>query len=213
MYKDQDAGMATYSYQQYLKPLLMPILAFYVFLNARKNHYRTSKLLIFIAFVFAWAGDIVLLNNSNTALIIGLVLFVGMHVAYTIFFFRLNPFKIAKATEIFIGVLILLIVILQFFKYIKGDLHPDSLKIYIIIYAVVISIMALSATNVLSDRGRKTLALNYFVPGAALFLASDMVLALNRFSFNEPFLDIAVLMSYGYAQCLLAQGFTKYLKG
>ena len=54
----------------------------------------------------------------------------------------------------------------------------------------------------------------YFIPGAALFVISDALLALQVFMFNDiDLLGISVMLSYGYALSLFADGFSKLLKG
>jgi uncharacterized membrane protein YhhN len=80
------------------------------------------------------------------------------------------------------------------------------------IYTVVICLMAATAANLLSSKPMKVIAAGFFVPGAALFMLSDSVLALNQFIYKDTFLNIVVMLTYGYAQCLLVQGFTRYLK-
>ena len=74
--------------------------------------------------------------------------------------------------------------------------------------------MAVFAANIISDRGKRNLAVQYFIPGAILFMASDATLAVFKFKYVDVnFLQVIVMITYGYAQCLMAQGFTKYLKG
>jgi uncharacterized membrane protein YhhN len=80
------------------------------------------------------------------------------------------------------------------------------------IYMAAIAIMTASAANLLSNNLLKVIATTYFVPGAVLFVLSDAVLASNHFLYKDNFLDVVVMLSYGYAQCLMVQGFARYLK-
>lgn len=202
-------------YHGYLKATLLPILIFYVFLNARKKHYLTSKSLVFSGMLFSWIGDLLLINNGNTFFLWGMIAFLIAHIFYIIFFGRLQTLNPLKATEATIATAVLIGICYQLFKFIQPELsETPNLKLPILIYAIVICIMAIMATNVFANKGRKSLAINFFIPGALLFLFSDIVLVLHKFKYIDTnFLDVVVMMSYGYAQCLLAQGFTKYLKG
>ncbi len=204
-----------HEYHGYLKAALMPVLIFYVFLNARKNHYLTSKSLVFSAMLFSWIGDLLLINNSNTFFLWGMIAFLIAHIFYIIFFRRLQPLNPLKATEATIATVVLIAIYYQLFKFLKPELaEAPSLRVPIYIYAVVIGIMAVMATNVFSNKSRRSLSINFFIPGVALFIFSDIVLVLHKFKYTDTgFLEVVIMVSYGYAQCLLAQGFTKYLKG
>jgi len=193
------------------KPLLIPILLLYIFQNARKNYHRTYKIYIFFALICAWAGDILLLKeDSHTFFLVGMLCFLVMHVFYTLTFLRVKPIKIAKSQEALIASIALIYIAFKVFDFISDDL--GTLKFAVLGYMVVVVLMGIAAANTLTSSARRSLALNHFVPGAGLFILSDIILAVDRFHFHEPFLQVAVMISYGYAQSLLVEGFTKMLK-
>lgn len=79
---------------------------------------------------------------------------------------------------------------------------------------LITSTMAVSTVNLLSSRSKKNLVINFFIPGAALFMIFDSVLALKMILYSDvSFLGVVVMVSYGYALSLLADGFTRYFRG
>ena len=204
-----------YVYHSYLKSVLVPILGFYVFLNARKNYNFRSKMLIFVGFLCAWLGDIFLLQEGDNFFIMGMIAFIGTHIFYGIYFYRLNMLNSTKGTEaLVISILILLAIGYQTHSFLEADLAlVPQLKIPIYIFSIFLFFMAAMAANVFANKSKKSLAINYFIPGAILFIFSDVILAIYKFKYtDESFLQVIVLISYGYAQCIIAQGFAKYLK-
>jgi uncharacterized membrane protein YhhN len=142
----------------------------------------------------------------------GLGAFLLMQIMYILIFYKIKPLKLKKISqEAVVAVAIVAFVCFQLYKFISPEL--GALKIPVIVYMVFIGIMSVLAANTMSSSGRKSLAIAHFLPGAILFLISDSVLAIDKFRFNEPFLSVIVMLSYGYAQCLLAEGFTKMVKG
>ena len=103
--------------------------------------------------------------------------------------------------------IIVKIKLLNFLKPYLGDL-----ELPVKIYMAAICIMTVTAANLLGDKKLKSLGLSYFLPGALLFVLSDSVLAINMFLYKDTILHVVVMLSYGYAQCLIVQGFAKYLK-
>lgn len=197
-------------YRHITKLLLIPILFFYLVQNAKKGSYPNSKLIIYAGLIFSFLGDLFLIYAGTGFFIAGMVAFMLTHICYTTFFLKAGNIKFKKATEFFIAailVTLLSIKLLQFLKPYLGDM-----VIPVKIYMAAICIMSASAANLLGNKLMKVIAATCFVPGAALFVLSDSVLALNQFLYKDSFLDIVVMLSYGYAQCLLVQGFTKYLK-
>jgi len=202
-----------YNYHGYLKAALIPVLLLYVFLNARKKHYLVSKSLVFMGLIFSWVGDLLLLHES--LFMWGILAFFITHIFYIIFFFRLHPLNLLKATEATLAVIVLGVVGYQVHKFLQPELvQMPNLKIALYGYAAAIFLMAALATNIMASKTKRPLAINFFIPGAALFIFSDIILIVSKFKYHdENYLHVVTMISYGYAQCLLAQGFSKHLKG
>ncbi|MBX2931429.1 MAG: lysoplasmalogenase [Chitinophagaceae bacterium] len=201
-------------YHVYIKPLLIPVLIAYLVLNSRKKHYVRSKILILIGLITAWIGDILLLGEGESFLIAGTIAFLATHIFYAIFFYRAHPIKNSRSYEtVIIASIIAIGIIFSLHSFLKDDI-PSYFTIPFYVYAIAISIMFVLAANLYSDRKRQRLALQYFIPGAILFIISDAALVAHEFKYvDESFFDVIVMLTYGYAQCFMVQGFNKYLKG
>jgi len=131
---------------------------------------------ILIGLLFCFGGDMALMfQESIKAFRLGLVLFLTGHLAYAALFLRSAvvtlPVGIATAILLLLGLLI----------YRLTAPNLGSMRIPVIFYIVVISLMVASAFAAVRSgelsrlRGRLALA------GALLFYVSDVILASNRF--------------------------------
>lgn len=199
-------------YRMYTKAILIPFLFAFVYLNGIKRPFGKSKLYFQSALICCWIGDLLLMKSGNNSFFIaGLIAFLIAHVFFIFFFARVEPLKIEKCTEAVLAAILLIGLNGAFYKFLGG--YFGAFRKPVLVYMAIISIMAIMAANVLSNKMRKAIAVSHFVPGAALFIFSDATLAANKFYFDEPFLDIIIMMSYGYAMVLFAEGFTKYIRG
>lgn len=197
-------------YRQVTKLLIIPTLLLFLYTNVKRQKFQTSKAIIFTGLIASFIGDALLIKQGTGWFLSGMLAFFVTHICYTIFFLRIAKVKFTNATEFAIaGVVVTVIAVkmLQFLSPYLGDM-----KLPVKIYVAAISVMTATAANLLGNKLLKILATSFFIPGAVLFMLSDAVLAVNHFIYHEPFLDVVVMMSYGYAQCLMVQGFTRYLK-
>ena len=206
------------SYRIFTKPLLVPVLTFHIFLNARQNYYHNTKTFVFLALIFAWIGDILLLNTGMTYFFFGMLAFACTHVLFSVIFYRIHRLELAKCQEAFIASLLVIFVYSMLYRYVNAQSistrNFHSYRVPVIAFMVVLGMMSILAANLLSSSLRKLSAINYFIPGVILFVLSDSVLLLQVFVFPEvDFLGIIVMLSYGYALALICDGFSKILKG
>lgn len=197
-------------YRNISKLFLMPILITYLLMNVRKNTHAVSKRIILIGLFAAFIGDLFLIFNGPYFFIGGMLAFIVTHIAYTSFFLKSNKVLFKKATEFVIAAVLVTIVAVKLLDFLKPYLGDMIWPVKI--YMAAIAVMTASAANLLSNNLLKVIASTFFVPGAVLFVLSDAVLASNHFLYKDNFLDVVVMLSYGYAQCLMVQGFTRYLK-
>lgn len=186
------------------KPLLMISLGCYAWVLAQhiSNPLRN---LIFVALIFSWWGDVLLLFDHF--FIAGLISFLLAHLLYTAFFLRVKPrAKISAKEWGFMGLVIVYAILLVF------RLMPSlgSLAPAVVIYAAVITIMLLSAIRAFGLYGIQ--AERSCVAGAILFVASDSMLAIARFQGAFTGSGILVMLTYGLAQWMIVEGAMKYLK-
>jgi uncharacterized membrane protein YhhN len=196
------------------KGILMPLLLIYYLVNASRHHHLPSRIITVIAFVLAWAGDIFLLKTDEASFITGLVLFLLMHVAYLIYFARIHGlFPIKKPQNVWLPAFLVGIYAAGIMTILLADEGAQKLKLPLLAYMIVLSLMFVFACNVRGSKKAGSLSPEYFIPGAALFIISDSILGLNKFIWQEQIVGIAVILTYGYAQHLLVHGFIKHVKG
>lgn len=197
-------------YRLFSKGILMPLLIVYFYRNVSSRKHPSSRLLVWLALLSAWIGDIFLLFPGNSNFFFGLIAFLAMHVIYSIYFYRMAPFKWKSFNNLIFVILAVVVANIVFAK-LMGP-YLAGYKIPVIVYIVVISTMLLFASNVFLNKRAGSLAANFFIPGALLFMASDTLLTYTKFYLEENNLYIPVMLTYGYAQQLMVQGFIKHLK-
>ena len=189
------------------KLLLVPMLVLYFFAASHFKRGNRVYLLNIIGLFFSFLGDLFLTQQGQLFFLLGMGAFVLTHIFNSIYFFQLQPtwskpFPPLIFTVLFIGVSFLVV------QLIGPGL--GSLKVPVLVYMTIIGVMGLLAVSVVTNRMYHFIALRYFIPGAAIFIVSDSILAMNTFYFDQPAIwDIPVMFSYGIAQCLLVNGFVQ----
>jgi uncharacterized membrane protein YhhN len=82
------------------------------------------------------------------------------------------------------------------------------MKIPVLVYGIVISVMFLLALHMLFIKNKEAGKLMMF--GALLFIASDSILAINKFYESFEYAGIAIMLTYGIAQLLITLGAVRY---
>ncbi|MET4781961.1 lysoplasmalogenase [Glaciihabitans sp. UYNi722] len=172
------------------KPLLMPALLL-GFLWALRRARSELALIVSLAILFSWLGDILLGTPGDVGFLLGLGSFFLAHVAYLVVFLR--PLRRRRVTRL-AALLTLwwaaLIAVLA--------PHLGTLLVPVALYGLVLGAMASAA-----------LACNGWIAGGALlFLVSDTLLALKLFLPGFVFwqIDFVIMLLYVAAQGLIAFG-------
>lgn len=188
------------------KPLLMPALGLYFYQSTQKTPLNKF---IFAALFFSFLGDTLLMftDYSGSFFLAGLVAFLIAHIVYIIMNINFvndqeSKMKLQWQDAIFflVGLLI--------FSIIKNDL--GEMYIPTIVYTTVICIMGLSARK----RWKKTEMKDFWwvMSGAVLFMVSDSILAINKFSFPFPQAGFLVMLTYLAGQYMLVEGFRQFIQ-
>jgi uncharacterized membrane protein YhhN len=164
----------------------LPMLLLVIMLTLSGHHER---FLIF-GFFFSMLGDIFLLKAIDQFLL-GLGSFFIAHVFYIIVFYRRQ-----KKIQYQFAVIYYLLGIYIFYMLMD---HLGDLMIPVIAYIFVITTMAWFAKN--QSNASKNYQFAYY--GALLFIISDTILALNRFTNPIPYGDVVVITTYFSAQWLI----------
>jgi uncharacterized membrane protein YhhN len=188
------------------KPLIVLSLIGYYYQAIAK-----PSLLFLFALFFCWLGDISLMfqNSNGLFFIFGLLCFLLGHVFFILHFRQarntetgntlLSTQKARFAFPILLAGSGLVITLLPFL---------GEMKIPVLIYACVITVMVLQA----SFRYGQTSMESYWLVfgGAFLFMTSDTILALNKF--KEPIIsaNLYIMITYMAAQFCIVQGIVKH---
>jgi uncharacterized membrane protein YhhN len=187
----------------FTKPLLMPLLALGYALET-KPQSRLSALVL-AALFFSWLGDVFLMLEYRNSIffILGLLGFLTAHALYIGYFIRIPATEgrsfIRKRPVMLLAVVAYVVELLYV-------LWPslDGMKIPVLTYGIVIGTMLCFA---LWQYGKiESFAAGLLIIGAILFVASDSLLAVNKFKSPIPHGGIWVMGTYVLAQYCIAKG-------
>ncbi len=173
------------------KPLLMPVLLLMVWESGFRQH-----LLLVISLIFSWMGDVFLLFSGDLYFMLGLGSFLIAHVFYLVIFLKFRETDFLKTLPFLAFSSLMILGVL-------GDNLPESLKIPVGLYVVVITLMGMAAamaTGLLPSSCRLVLT------GAVLFILSDSFIAVDKFVNDIPYVSFWVMSTYGVAQYLIVKG-------
>ena len=191
----------------FTKVFIAPLLIGYVISSVTLLKTRLHKWII-AALIFCWAGDILLMLESKNSIffILGLICFLMAHICYIDFFHILRLNRQVKLNRlIFVAVAVYYLALIIFlFPYL------GIMKIPVIIYGAVISFMLALALHMplitFKGVGRSLMM------GAVLFVASDTMLAINKFYQPFEFAGVAIMATYCLTQFLIVLGAVSYIK-
>jgi uncharacterized membrane protein YhhN len=155
--------------------------------------YRT---LVALALVLSTVGDVLLMLPTDR-FVAGLAAFLGAHVLYLAAF--ASRAALLRHRSGVIGYAAVATVVLALVLPVVGGV----LRTAIIAYVIVIALMAAQATSWMLDAPTNRSA-RLAAIGASLFVASDALLALDRFVLIVPARDALVLAPYWLGQACLA---------
>ncbi|MHC0444835.1 lysoplasmalogenase [Flavobacterium sp. 3-218] len=185
----------------FLKPILIPTIGFGAYF------YRKfpSQNILLAALALSWLGDVILLftDLGEIYFILGLVFFLTAHIIYCILFNRQKRIRKKQNKPVFIlGSILIAVYLIGMVAVLMPYL--GDLEIPVSIYASVISIMLLFAFNgflVWEKPGNQLVFL-----GAIFFIASDSILAVNKFYAPIPKSSFFIMLTYLLAQYLIVVG-------
>ncbi|TRV74500.1 lysoplasmalogenase [Streptomyces sp. 130] len=163
------------------KPLLMPLLAGYALA-------RRGPGLLIAALLCGWAGDVLLLADSDLAFLVGMAWFAAGHVCYLVLFGRARGALLPALAYA---------VVLTVFVALLWDGLPGGLRVPMAGYSLLLTAMAY----------RSGVLGRYAATGGALFLLSDALIATGVAHWPQlPAAGFWVMLTYVAAQLLLTLG-------
>ncbi|MBC2712700.1 MAG: lysoplasmalogenase [Desulfosarcina sp.] len=154
--------------------------------------------LVLIALLFCLGGDVLLAFGSRGTFLLGLVSFLIGHVMYAAAFFVVGEVGPLMA----VGVILLMVA--AAFTWWWLEPHLWDMKIPVLAYIVVISIMVCGAFGIVGDPTIPAYARGSVFAGAILFYISDLFVARQRFVVGAHVNRMVGLPLYYAAQFLLA---------
>ena len=136
-------------------------------------------------------GDILLELPYANLFIFGLVAFLVAHLFYTVLFFRYAKSPDGFAKVVMAGLVLFAGVMIWIFRGI-----PPALYGPVVLYIVVICTMSIGALLVPAEN-------RLLFWGAIMFIASDVVLALNKFLMTIPYGRVINISLYFIAQFII----------
>ena len=184
------------------KPLLIPALLLLLFFT---KSTVPGKNLLLMGLFFSWMGDAFLLFENKNALffIFGLASFLTTHIFYIIYFLKIK----SANTSLLKKQPVLIALILGYGITLVWQLYPHlgDLKLPVMVYAAVICIMLLCSLHIFFKVNKK--AACYYLSGAAAFVLSDSLLAINKFYQPVAFAGIFIMLTYCAAQFFIVSGY------
>jgi uncharacterized membrane protein YhhN len=153
---------------------------------------------ILVGLALCFGGDLALMfQDRRKPFMLGLVLFLLGHIAYTVAFSMLGR----TSGWVLLTTLLLLVAGLGFYRLIAANL--GSMRIPIVLYFLVISLMVIQATSLLASPVISDVQAAMIIGGAILFYISDVMLAANRFWHPWKYNRTSLAFYYG-GQLLIA---------
>jgi uncharacterized membrane protein YhhN len=188
------------------KPLIILTLVIY-FLSATRSFNNKLEKWVVAALLFSWLGDVLLMFQEKNAVffLLGLSAFLIAHIFYIVFFHNI------KTKEKISSRWWLLLPVAIYYAVLIAVLYPHlaDMKIPVPVYGIVISFMLLLALHMLFIKNENA-GLGMML-GALLFIASDSVLAFNKFYRSFESAGLIIMITYGLAQLFIVKGAVKYI--
>lgn len=188
----------------FLKPFLLPFLLLAVY---QFEAFPTRNLLL-AALTFSWIGDIILLFSDRKEIyfILGLVSFLISHLVYIVLFLK------QKSARAYLKNILFWFAVVAVFFYLDSlmDLLYTSLgplKLPVTVYAITISVMLIVALKGYFSWEKPANILVFL--GAVAFVASDSLLAVNKFYEPIPQASFWIMSTYLIAQFSIVVGLLK----
>jgi len=192
------------------KPLIIPSLLAYAWAGGIRQN-RVIATLTFLALMFSWSGDILLMfqEENEKYFLFGLAAFLVAHIFYIVDYAKAKRDygKTRSPKEQILAGILIILFITGLFSLIYPNLN--EMKIPVIIYALVISLMLWSS---IGRRGYTSqISFGLVFAGSTLFVISDSMIALNKFWQPLPVSGFLIMSTYMLAQFLIVLGLVKHI--
>jgi uncharacterized membrane protein YhhN len=185
------------------KALLMPLAAWALYQQTKAQTIYVRW--VIAGLLFGWLGDLLLHFQGFGYFIGGLSAFLLGHFCYITAFSK--EVSLNKKVHYLMEKPYILLPYLGFFAYIVSTMSPSmdqAIKLPVFLYCFVILLMSLMAVNRFHPAGKRSWLL--VLSGSLFFVASDYVLAINKFVHEVPYARYIIMSTYMAGQGLIAYG-------
>ena len=205
------AQLLGYTSLQYgSKLVLLPLLMLFFYVQPFFATAAKSKYLILFGLFGSFLGDAFLLSEAY--FIPGMIAFMITHIFNILFFHPLKPKMGESKMKLYVSIILLAAFCAFVYFFLKDAM--GTLIYPILVYMILISTSALYTVRASLNEKANKIADLFWTPGMLFFIASDAVLAFNKFywSTQSPIdnIGLVTMATYGIAQMLLVKGFQLY---
>jgi len=175
------------------KPLTTILIVTIPVLYGNTSAHKTYVYLTIIALLFCLFGDIFLLDDDK--FVLGLASFLVAHILFLVSFITIDKFKFHL-----LPLLVLALYGIIFYLFLYDNL--EVLALPVLLYVIFIILMAWQGISLYS--WKKETAHQLIALGVLFFIASDSILALNKFKLPFSLAGPLILATYWLAIALLA---------
>lgn len=186
------------------KPLLVPSLLLFLLLHDNNIGRPTGKFVFYVGLFLALFGDVLLISVSDTFFLSGMITFMIMNICYSFAFFKFHGLEKRTMLPVIICIVLLCILAYWLIDYLGPAM--GAYKAPILVYMLTVSLMTVAAVNVAGNPAFRQEALHWFIPGAFIFMIENLLVAVNKFIYQDKDLFIVVMLSYGIAQFCFVKG-------
>lgn len=192
------------------KLVLLPLLMLFFYVQPFFVAAPNTKYLILIGLFGSFLGDAFLL--SDALFILGMIAFMTTHIFNILFFHPLKPTEGISKLKLYVAISLLAAFCAFVYLFLKDAM--GALIYPILVYMLLISTSAIYTVRASLNQKVTMIADLFWTPGMLFFIASDAVLAFNKFywSTQSPIdhIGIVTMATYGVAQLLMVKGFQLY---
>lgn len=185
------------------KPLITISLILFVYFTIKRKSRFTNK--IITGLFFSLVGDIFLMfpHVDELYFMLGLGSFLIAHLFYIAAFYLDSTNKI-EVERRYVLPIFLVFGFSCMAYYLLLRPHLESMNIPVLVYSFTITLMAIMAALRYGKTNTKSFA--WVLLGAILFMASDSILAYNKFVERIAIGDLLIMATYMLAQFFIAMG-------
>lgn len=185
------------------KLLLIPSLLVYLFTRKKEEVLVGINFFYLIAILFAFIGDMLLVIINDLLFLPGMIAYIINLLFLSIFFLQLQKIYLHQLVKPLLVILVLGLIGYFVYGFLGDKLRQFQLPV--LVYMFFVAITAALAMNTTQHPKLHRTGWYFFI-GILVFILSNTILVLNRFHFLYHNLYVAVMLTYGAAQYLLARG-------